>query len=190
MFGLFESDEVKGEKEKTVKELQATIKRLQTDAIRAAERVDDREHSTRRAHEREILELELSQDDAITELTRYQSKRYGELGSKILVLERAARDKEKNNQLAIDMAVQECKSRLAVPVETAAVALAKSQGETKVALETATAKDQVIAAYVEQNEEYQELIETLILKIPDVKLDKFNVNVDVPAQKQEITVVK
>ena len=190
MFGLFESDEVKGEKEKTVKELQATIKRLQTDAIRAAERVDDREHSTRRAHEREILELELNHDDSIIELTRDQDKRCSELGSKILVLERAASDKEKNNQLAIDRAVQECKSRLAVPVETAAVALAKSQGETKVALESASAGNDIIETLEAQIESQGTLIETLILKIPDVKLDKFNINVDVPAAKVETTILK
>ena len=190
MLGFFESAEVKAAKGQTVKELQATIKRLEQGAKSRAEVQEDRDRATTRSHEREILELELSHDDHITELTRDQDKRCGELGSKILVLERAAKEKSEDRQLAIARAVQSYKDHEAAKVEAASVRLERSAGMIKEVQAAYAAEAEVSDNLKVQVNNYRNIIDVLLLKIPDVKLDKFNINVEVPAAKVETTIVK
>lgn len=157
----------------------------------------------REDHEKEIREVRIARDfmmekmetetDAKIERAAKENKaalsvkdtKVAELQSEINDLKLAKEEDTLDVDLQIQEGINEFKEEHGEEVSDLQVQLAKSQGETKAAQAETKSKDAIIAVLTAQMKSNHDDVETMVELAgnlaPKVSLDKFNINVEVPA---------
>lgn len=155
------------------------------------ERADAEHRAERRTAER-IEEIQEAADERVEEAEAKFEKQLedkdtqiAELQSQIRTLELAAEEESLDVDLQVQEGINEYKEEHQEEVTSLQVKLATSEGQTKTAQAETKSKDAIIAVLTTQLESRGEDVESMIdfakSVAPKVSLDKFQINVEVPA---------